>query len=185
MDPQELKRSLIGFTRNEDADDDYATDATDSGSDTESYATEFSQDLEEYGQDIVSVGFNGPNAFAAYIFIANVLVYIGAGVYLLLATTVPPKKSPYFKDYYDMTVAIIQILASSIVSVVISIIWVQLMRYQTRKVVWITTLGVPVVSISTAIWAGIQVSRVPGVEGVIGYRLRNGLVIAVSLILAI
>ncbi|KAJ1774084.1 hypothetical protein IW140_000615 [Coemansia sp. RSA 1813] len=186
MDPQELKRSLIGFTRNEDADDDYGTD-TDNGSDsdTESYATEFSQDLEEYGQDAVSVGFNGPNAFAAYVFIANALVYIGAGVYLLLATTVPPKKSPYFKDYYDMTVAILQILASSIVSVIISVIWVQLMRYQTRKVVWITTLGVPVVSISTAIWAGIQVSRVPGVEGIVGYRLRNGIVIAVSLILAI
>ncbi|KAJ2546023.1 hypothetical protein EV175_005749 [Coemansia sp. RSA 1933] len=191
MDPQELKRSLVGFTRNEDDagtggyDTDDPADSNGSNSDTESYATEFSQDLEEYGQDVVSVGFNGPDAFVAYMFIANALVYLGAGVYLLLATTVPSRKSPFFKDYYDMTVAILQILGSSIVSVIISVVWVQLMRYQTRKVVWITTLGVPVVSMGTAVWAGIQISRVPGVEDIMGYRLRNGLVIAVSLILAI
>ncbi|KAJ2664563.1 hypothetical protein IWW48_000816 [Coemansia sp. RSA 1200] len=183
---EELQRSLIGFTRNENSGDGYDTDSGgEGGSDTESYATEFSHDLEEYGQDVVSVGFNGPNAYAAYIFIANTVVYIGTGGYLFLVTTVPPKKSPYFKDYYDMTVAILQILASSVGSVMLSFIWVQLMRYQTRKVVWITTLGVPVVSIATAVWAAIQVSRVPGVEGIIGYRLRYGIVIAISVILAI
>ncbi|KAJ2515796.1 hypothetical protein H4217_004963 [Coemansia sp. RSA 1939] len=186
MVSEELQRSLIGFTHNENSGDGYDTDGGGEGdSDTESYATEFSHDLEEYGQDVVSVGFNGPNAYAAYIFIANAVVYIGMGGYLFLVTTVPPKKSPYFKDYYDMTVAILQILASSVVSVILSFIWVQLMRYQTRKVVWITTLGVPVVSIATAVWAAIQVSQVPGVEGIIGYRLRYGIVIAISVILAI
>ncbi|KAI9501692.1 plasma-membrane choline transporter-domain-containing protein [Coemansia spiralis] len=187
---RQRRRSLIGFvhsdSENEDNEDNADnTNEPDNDSDTESYVSEFSQDLDEYGQDIVSVGFNGPNAFAAYVFIGNALAYIAVGCYLLLTTSVPSRKSPYFKDYYDMTVAITQILLTSIASVALSITWVQLMRYQTRKVVWITTLGVPVVSIATAIWAGIQVFRIPGVEDIVGYRLRNGIVIGISLILAI
>ncbi|KAJ1719594.1 hypothetical protein LPJ61_006280, partial [Coemansia biformis] len=110
--------------------------ADDNGdSDTDSYVSEFSQDLEEYGVDaVVSVGFNGPNAFAAYVFVANIVVYTLAGCYLLATTSIPQRKSPYFKDYYDMSTAVFTI---------------------------------------------------PGAEELIGYRIRNAVVIAISLILTI
>ncbi|KAJ2076955.1 hypothetical protein H4R24_005413 [Coemansia sp. RSA 988] len=173
-------RSMIGFEDSESDEEERA-----GISDSDSYVSEFSQDLEEYGQDVVSVGFNGPNAYAAYLFVANACVYMATGCYLLLSTSAPQKKSPYFKDYYDMTAATLQIMLLSVLSAAISIAWVQLLRLQTRKVVWMTTLSVPVVGTATAMWAGMQFLRVPGAEQLIGYRIRNGLVIAISMILVV
>ncbi|KAJ2343402.1 hypothetical protein GGF43_005710 [Coemansia sp. RSA 2618] len=174
-------RSMVGF-------EDSGSDGEESAvglSDTDSYVSEFSQDLEEYGPDVVSVGFNGPNAFAAYFYMANMLAYIVTGAYLLFTTSVPQRKSPYFKDYYDMTTAVLKVLLYSGVAAAISIGWVQLLRLQTRKVIWMTTLSVPVVSAATAIWAGTRLFSMPGTEELLGYRIRNGIVIAVSLILAV
>ncbi|PIA15351.1 hypothetical protein COEREDRAFT_87968 [Coemansia reversa NRRL 1564] len=173
-------RSMIGFVESESDEEERA-----GISDSDSYISEFSQDLEEYGQDVVSVGFNGPNAYAAYLFVANAFVYIVTGCYLLLSTTAPQKKSPYFKDYYEMTAATLQIVLLSILSAAISIAWVQLLRFQTRKVVWMTTLSVPVVGTATAVWAGMQLLQVSGAEQLIGYRIRNGVVITISLILVV
>ncbi|KAJ2488211.1 hypothetical protein EV174_000017 [Coemansia sp. RSA 2320] len=178
--------SLIGLLPSDSEDGSmHNREDADAMSDSESYVSEFSQDLDEYGQDIVSIGFSGPHPFAAYVFLANVLVYLATGFYLLLTTHVPPRKSPYFKNYYDMTTAILQVLLASVASVVLSIIWVQIMRYQTRKVVWLTTLGVPVVGTATAVWASTQIFRIPGAEELIGYRVRSGIVIAVALVLTI
>ncbi|KAJ2419468.1 hypothetical protein GGF41_004622, partial [Coemansia sp. RSA 2531] len=183
--------SLIGLVPSDSEDDDDhrhgLREEEDAGvmSDAESYVSEFSHDLEEYGRDVMTIGFDGPNLFAAYMFLSNTICYVAIGCYLVLTTEVPPRKSPYFKDYYDMTVAIMQVLLASIVSVVLSVIWVQIMRFQTQKVVWLTTLGVPVVGTATAVWAGTQIFRIPGAEELIGYRVRNGIVIAISLILAI
>ncbi|KAJ2824748.1 hypothetical protein GGI24_003330, partial [Coemansia furcata] len=186
--------SLIGLVPSDSEDEDdhnrrheLRDEEEDAGmiSDVESYVSEFSQDLGDYGPDVTTVGFNGPNLFAAYLFLSNTICYIGTGCYLVFTTEVPPRKSPYFKDYYDMTAAILQVLLASIVSVVLSVIWVQIMRFQTHKVVWLTTLGVPVVGTATAVWAGTQIFRIPGAEELIGYRVRNGIVIVISLILAI
>ncbi|KAJ2020679.1 hypothetical protein IW146_001291 [Coemansia sp. RSA 922] len=184
--------SLIGLVPSDSEDDDdhrhgLRAEEEDAGvmSDAESYVSEFSHDLEEYGRDVMTIGFDGPNLFAAYMFLSNTICYVAIGCYLVLTTEVPPRKSPYFKDYYDMTAAIMQVLLASIVSVVLSVIWVQIMRFQTQKVVWLTTLGVPVVGTATAVWAGTQIFRIPGAEELIGYRVRNGIVIAISLILAI
>ncbi|KAJ1831535.1 hypothetical protein LPJ63_004214 [Coemansia sp. RSA 2711] len=178
-------RSMVGFAGSEDSSSDGEEEEAAGLSDTDSYVSEFSQDLAEYGPDVVSVGFNGPNAFAAYLYIANMVAYIATGGYLLLSTSVPQRKSPYFKDYYDMTTAILKVLLYSAVSAAISIGWVQLLRLQTRKVIWMTTLSVPVVGVATAVWAGTQMFRIPGAEELIGFRVRNGIVIAVSLILAV
>ncbi|KAJ2742188.1 hypothetical protein GGI20_004665 [Coemansia sp. BCRC 34301] len=186
--------SLIGLVPSDSEDEDDVVSnhglgegEEDAGalSDADSYMSEFSQDLEEYGQDMVKIGFSGPNLFAAYMFLSNAVCFFATGFYLVATTEVPPRKSPYFKDYYDMTAAILQVLLASVVSVVLSVIWVQIMRYQTRKVVWLTTLGVPVVGTATAVWAGTQIFRIPGAEELIGYRVRNSVVIAISLILAI
>ncbi|KAJ2459321.1 hypothetical protein GGF42_001540, partial [Coemansia sp. RSA 2424] len=189
--------SLIGLVPSDSEDEDEVANSRghelgddgeeDAGalSNAESYVSEFSQDLEEYGQDVMTIGFSGPNLFAAYMFLSNAMCFFATGCYLVVTTEVPPRKSPYFKDYYDMTAAILQVLLASIVSVVLSVIWVQIMRYQTHRVVWLTTLGVPVVGTATAVWAGTQIFRIPGAEELIGYRVRNGVVIAISLILAI
>ncbi|KAJ2882350.1 hypothetical protein H4R27_003504 [Coemansia aciculifera] len=186
--------SLIGLVPSDSEDEDAFSrrhelreEEEDAGvmSDAESYVSEFSHDLEEYGRDAMTIGFDGPNLFAAYVFLSNTICYAAIGCYLVLTTEVPPRKSPYFKDYYDMTAAILQVLLASIVSVVLSVVWVQIMRFQTHKVVWLTTLGVPVVGTATAVWAGTQIFRIPGAEELIGYRVRNGIVIAISLILAI
>ncbi|KAJ1817224.1 hypothetical protein LPJ60_004940 [Coemansia sp. RSA 2675] len=184
--------SLIGLVPSDSEDEDdrqQELHEEDDGAgvvgDAESYVSEFSQDLEDYGRDVMTIGFDGPNVLAAYLFLSNTMCYFATGLYLVLTTEVPPRKSPYFRDYYDMTAAILQVLLASVVSVVLSVIWVQIMRFQTHKVVWLTTLGVPVVGTATAVWAGTQIFRIPGAEELIGYRVRNGIVIAISLILAI
>ncbi|KAJ2716220.1 hypothetical protein H4R19_000767 [Coemansia spiralis] len=160
--------------------------ADDGGSDTDSYVSEFSQDLAEYGVDaVVSVGwFSGPNAAAAYVFVANIVVYLLVGLYLLTMTSVPPQKSPYFKDYYDMATAVLQVLLLSAASAGVCAVWMQLLRHQTRKVVWMTTLSVPVVGTAMAVWAAVRVAALPGMEGLVGYRIRSAIVAAVSLVLA-
>ncbi|KAJ2119854.1 hypothetical protein IW147_005543 [Coemansia sp. RSA 720] len=176
-------RSMVGF---EESDDEESNDEENAVglSDTDSYVSEFSQDLAEYGTDVVSVGINGPNAYAAYVYIGNMLAYVAAGLYLLATTNVPERKSPYFKDYYDMTTAVLKVLLYSGLSAGISVAWVHLLRTQTRKVVWMTTLAAPVVSVGMAVWAATQLMLVPGVEGLLGYRVRNIIVIVASLVLA-
>ncbi|KAJ2719672.1 hypothetical protein GGI07_005079 [Coemansia sp. Benny D115] len=184
----EERGSLIGFRRSAIQDSDERINGNDGDglSDTDSYVSEFSQDLHEYGPDAVTIGFKGPNSIAAYLFALNTLAYFVLGVYLLLTTKVPPKKSPYFRDFSDMLHAIAQISIASVVSVALSVLWVQILRHQTRKVVWLTTLGVPVVSVAMAVWASVQVfSRVPVVEGLISYRVRSALVVLVSVIMAV
>ncbi|KAJ2500505.1 hypothetical protein GGH96_002653 [Coemansia sp. RSA 1972] len=176
-------RSMVGFEASDDEESDDEENAV-GLSDTDSYVSEFSQDLAEYGADVVSVGINGPNAYAAYVYIGNMLAYVAAGLYLLATTNVPERKSPYFKDYYDMTTAVLKVLLYSGLSAGISVAWVHLLRTQTRKVVWMTTLTAPVVSVGMAVWAATQLMLVPGVEGLLGYRVRNIIVIVVSLVLA-
>ncbi|KAJ1964114.1 hypothetical protein GGI12_001628 [Dipsacomyces acuminosporus] len=172
-------RALAGFEQSDSEEDE------DDRFDTDSYVSEFSQDLAEYGQDVVSVGYTGPHSIASYLFVANMAAYVLVGCYLLLWTKTPSKRSPYFKDFYDMVDAIAQVSLASLVSVVLSVIWIQILRYQTRKVVWLTTLGVPVVSVFIAVWASTQIFRIPGAENLVSYRVRSAIVIGVSLILAV
>ncbi|KAJ2777838.1 hypothetical protein GGI15_004380 [Coemansia interrupta] len=181
-DDSSLERagSLVGFERGR-ADDE----ESDAESLASSYVSEFSQELLQYGSLDSFGGFSGPNSFFAYLFLANTLAYMLAGIYLLFSTHVPERKSPYFRDFYDLTRAIMQITGASLAAVLLSTLWMHLMRYQTRKVIWLTTLGIPVVSSATAIWAATQILRIPGAEGLVGYRVRNAVVILISLILAV
>ncbi|KAJ2768023.1 hypothetical protein IWQ57_003711, partial [Coemansia nantahalensis] len=169
-----------------DGDGDGASASGGGDLDTDSYVSEFSQDLAAYGVDAtVSVGwFSGPNAAAAYVFVANTAVYWLVGVYLLLTTSVPPQKSPYFKDYYDMSTAVLEVLLLSGASAGVCAAWLQLLRHQTRKVVWMTTLSVPVVGTAMAVWAAARVAALPGAGELVGYRIRSAVVAALSLVLA-
>ncbi|KAJ2596689.1 hypothetical protein H4R99_004818, partial [Coemansia sp. RSA 1722] len=152
----------------------------------DSYVSEFSQDLQQYNMDSVTRGFSGPNQFFAYLFAANTIAYAFVGVYLIATTNVPKRRSsPYFKDYNDMIWAIGQITTLSLVAVTLSVVWMQLLRYQTRKVIWLTTLGIPVLSVATALWVGTQIMNIPGTEGLIGYRVRSIMVIVTVVILAV
>ncbi|KAJ2393632.1 hypothetical protein GGI05_002373 [Coemansia sp. RSA 2603] len=171
--------SLIGFER------ERGDEESDAESLASSYVSEFSQELLQYGTPGSIGGFSGPNFFFAYLFWANTLAYMLTGAYLLLSTHVPERKSPYFRDFYDLTRAIMQITGASLAAVLLSALWMQLMRYQTRKVIWLTTLGIPVVSSATAVWAATQILRIPGAEGLVGYRIRSAVVILISLILTV
>ncbi|KAJ1817783.1 hypothetical protein LPJ56_001994 [Coemansia sp. RSA 2599] len=151
----------------------------------DSYVSEFSQDLLQYGADPVPLGFSGPSSLFAYLFVANTIAYAATGLYLIVTTQVPKRKSPYFKDFNDTIWAIMQITAASVVAVALSVVWMQLLRYQTRKVIWLTTLGIPVVSTATAVWVGTQILSIPGSENLVGYRVRSALVILVAVILAV
>ncbi|KAJ1958599.1 hypothetical protein EC988_000214 [Linderina pennispora] len=172
--------SEVSSDSEEESDDEEA-------SETESYESEFSQDLATYqpGDGILGYGKPSPHAVTKYIFVLNTVAYHAVGIYLLLSTRTPSSKSPYFKDYRDMADAVLQVIAVSLASVVASIAWIQALRHQTRKVVWMTTLAVPLVGLSMAVWAGSQVLAFPGVEGMLGYKIRTGIVSAVSLILAV
>ncbi|KAJ1746691.1 hypothetical protein LPJ78_005002, partial [Coemansia sp. RSA 989] len=178
-----LEQSLIGFDNNSSSRSSSSSDETD----TSSYVSEFSQDLAAYGPEVVSTGISGPNAFAAYVFIASLLAYAGAGGYLMLFTTVPQRTSPVFKSYYDMTTAIAAVLTSAGVSAGISIAWVHLLRLHTRRLIWLTTLSVPVAGAATAVWACVQLFRISGapVDGILGMQVRSGIVAAIALVLAV
>ncbi|KAI8320015.1 hypothetical protein GQ54DRAFT_291933 [Martensiomyces pterosporus] len=173
-------RDMVGLVPS-----DSEVEEGDGDSDTDSYVSEFSQDLDQYGQDVVSVGYTGPHSVTSYLFVVNLLLYVLVGCYLLLSTKIPSERSPYFKDFYDMADALLQVSLASIASAVLSVVWIQILRYQTRKVVWLTTLGVPVVGAAIAVWAGTQIFRIPGVEDLVGYRVRTAIVIGISLVLAI
>lgn len=178
LEEEEDSASRIGFESSETEDEPF--------SDSESYVSEFSQDLENYGgADAVTIGFIGPNPLAAYLFSINLLVYLSTGLYLLLTTKVPPHKSPYFKSYYDLTTVILQVLGVSVVSVILSHCWLQVLRHQTRRVIWVTTLAVPLVGMMICVWVGIQLFKLPGAETLVGYRIRNLLVLGISLVLSL
>ncbi|KAJ1719720.1 hypothetical protein LPJ53_005565 [Coemansia erecta] len=172
--------SLVGFEYGREDGED-----SDAESLASSYVSEFSQELLQYGSLDSFGGFSGPNSFFAYLFLANTCAYMLTGIYLLFSTHVPERKSPYFRDFYDLTRAIMQITGASLAAVLLSTLWMHLMRYQTRKVIWLTTLGIPVVSSATAVWAATQILRIPVAEGIVGYRIRNAVVILISLILAV
>ncbi|KAJ1890891.1 hypothetical protein LPJ66_007223 [Kickxella alabastrina] len=175
----EPRGSLIGFRMPEDMDDAGSTASTDS------YVSRFSQELAEFGPEATSIGLSGPDSAAAYVFLLNTVAYLALGVYLLATTVVPPTKSPAGRDYGDLLRGIAQVAAVSVASAIASLMWVQLLRQQTRKVVWLTTLGIPVVSTATALWATTQVFRIPGVEELVGYRVRSCLVVGTAMVLAV
>ncbi|KAJ2855557.1 hypothetical protein J3B02_002102 [Coemansia erecta] len=184
---EEGRGSMAGFeirrSQQIGAPDNDSNEGTDDLAD--SYVSEFSQDLLQYGSDTVTMGFSGPNSFFAYLFVTNTIANVATGLYLIVTTQVPRRKSPYFKDFNDIIWAITQITVASVAAVVLSVVWMQLLRYQTRKVIWLTTLGIPVVSTATAVWVGTQILSIPGTEGLVGYRLRSFLVILIVVILAV
>ncbi|KAJ2448493.1 hypothetical protein EV183_005411 [Coemansia sp. RSA 2336] len=179
-----LEQSLIGF---DESISSRRPSSSSDETDTSSYVSEFSQDLAAYGPEVVSTGIGGPNALAAYVFIASLLAYAGAGGYLMLFTAVPQRTSPVFKSYYDMTTAIAAVLTSAGVSAGISIAWVHLLRLHTRRLIWLTTLSVPVAGAATAVWACVQLFRISGapIDGILGMQVRSGIVAAIALILAV
>ncbi|KAJ2156260.1 hypothetical protein GGF46_005309 [Coemansia sp. RSA 552] len=154
---------------------------------TDSYVSEFSQELAAYGAGALGMGFAGlcgPNAVAAYVLIGNMLVYLCVGGYLL-ATTAAARKSPYFGDYADAATAAGYVVGISAVAAAASVAWVQLLQYQARRVIWMTTLTVPVGGLAAALWAGTQVLWPVGGGGSGEIRMRNALVAAVCLLLAV
>ncbi|KAJ2776988.1 hypothetical protein H4R18_005385 [Coemansia javaensis] len=174
-----------GSEGEDEQEDDEAEADGGAPSDTESYVSEFSQDLDQYGGvDTVSMGFSGPNALAAYAFVANSVAYVATGLYLLATTSVPQRGTPVFRDYYDVSTAVLEVLLTSAASAAVSVGWVLVLRQRTREVVWTTTLSVPVVGAAAAAWAGARLFALPGVEGLVGFRIRTGLVAAAALVLA-